>query len=116
TKDNVQILNRIKTKMLHFAWDNPNQDLTPYFQKFNNLTSCKDNRRKRVYVLANFGSTHEQDLYRVYTLRNLGFDPYVMIYNKNSAPRITLKLQRWVNNKFIFWSTEKFDEYQSVRK
>ena len=116
TKDNIQILNRIKTKMLHFAWDNPNQDLTPYFQKFNNLTSCKDNRRKRVYVLANFGSTHEQDLFRVYTLRNLGFDPYIMVYNKNSAPRITLKLQRWVNNKFIFWSTEKFDEYQSVRK
>lgn len=116
SRDNVQILNRVKTKMLHFAWDNPNQDLTPYFLKFNSLTTCKDNRKKRAYVLTNFGSTHEQDLFRVYTLRGLGFDPYIMVYNKNSAPRITLKLQRWVNNKFIFWSTEKFDEYQSVRK
>ena len=66
--------------MLHFAWDDPNQDLTAYFEKFNRLTKCKDERKKRVYVLTNFGSTHEQDLYRVYTLRDLGYDPYVMIY------------------------------------
>lgn len=115
SKENMKLINQIKTKMFHFAWDWPEWDMIPYFEKFQDLSKCKDNRKKRVYVLTNFGSTHEQDLFRIYTLRNLGFDPYVMIYNKHFAPRITLKLQRWVNNKFIFWSTKKFDEYQSAK-
>lgn len=110
--DNVALLNKVKTKMFHFAWDNPEQDLTGYFQKFNKLSECKDDRKKRVYVLTNFGSTHEQDLYRIYTLRDLGYDPYVMIYNKSTAPRITRQLQRWCNNKFIFRSCQKFDDYR----
>lgn len=114
--DNVNLLNRIKTKMLHFAWDNPNQDLTAYFERFNRLTKCKDERKKRVYVLTNFGSTHEQDLYRVYTLRSLGFDPYVMIYEKQTAPKITRRLQRWVNNKFIFRSCERFEDYGRLKQ
>ena len=50
-------------------------------------------------MLTNFGSTHEQDLYRVNTLRRMGYDPYVMIYDRPSAPPITRQLQRWVNNK-----------------
>lgn len=112
TADNVMLLNRVKAKMLHFAWDNPNQDLTRYFQKFNELTSCKDERKKRVYVLTNFGSTHEQDLYRIYTLHDLGFDPYVMVYNKSEAPRQTKQLQRWCNNKFIYRSCERFEDYK----
>lgn len=118
TPDNVKLLNKIKTKMIHFAWDNPDHDLIPYFQKFNRLTTCKDQRKKRVYVLTNFGSTHEQDLYRIYTLRDLGFDPFVMIYEKSTAPDITRKLQRWVDNKYIFWSKDctKFEDYKGTIK
>ena len=114
TADNVALLNKIKTKMIHFAWDNPDQDLTPFFEKFQKLTTCKDQRKKRVYVLTNFGSTYEQDLYRIYTLRDLGFDPYVMIYEKSTAPEITRKLQRWVDSKYIFWSKncKTFEDYQ----
>ena len=109
--DNIKLLNKIKTKMLHFAWDNPDQDLVPYFKKFNVYTECKDDRKKRVYVLINFGSTQEQDLYRIYTLRTLGYDPYVMIYDKPHAPRQAKQLQRWVNNKFIFRCCTKFEDY-----
>lgn len=111
TPENVCLLNQVKIKKLHFAWDNPEQDLRPYFEKFNELSSCKDYRRKGVYVLTNFGSTHEQDLYRVYALRNLGYDPYVMIYNKRSAPKITRDLQRWCNNKRIFRVEPRFEKY-----
>lgn len=110
--DNIALINKIKTKMLHFAWDNPEQDLVPYFQKFNQFSACKDDRRKSVYVLTNFGSTHAQDLFRIYTLRDLGFTPYVMIYEKSTAPRITRQLQRWCNNKIIFRSCEQFEDYQ----
>ena len=34
TPDNVALLNRVRTKMVHFAWDDPNMDLTPYFRRF----------------------------------------------------------------------------------
>lgn len=114
TSDNISLLNKVKTKMIHFAWDNPEDDLTDYFIRFNQLTNCKDHRRKCVYVLTNFNSTHEQDLYRINTLRELGYDPYVMIYNKSSAPRQTRLLQRWVNNKIIFNSCCSFSEYDST--
>ena len=105
-----ELLNKIKVKMLHFAWDNPNDDLTKYFLDFKKKTSF-DSRRLRVYVLTNFQSTHEQDLYRIYKLREMGYDPYVMIYEKETAPRQTRLLQRWVNNKFIFRSCERFEDY-----
>ena len=111
TPDNVALLNKVRTKAVHFAWDDPNTDLTPYFRRFVELTNIKSDRRRRVYVLTNFGSTHEQDLYRVDTLRGLGYDPYVMVYERPTAPKITRQLQRWVNNKRIFHTVDRFDDY-----
>lgn len=66
-----------------------------------------------VYCLTNFNSTLEQDLYRIYTLRDLGYDPYVMIYNKPSAPKEIRHLQRWCNNKIIFKSAKRFEDYMA---
>ena len=54
---------RDRIKAVHFAWDNPDEDLTGYFQLFLDLTAIKSSRQRRVYVLTNYGSTHEQDLY-----------------------------------------------------
>ena len=34
TPEKVEMLNKVKTKMLHFAWDNPEDDLTGYFKRF----------------------------------------------------------------------------------
>lgn len=109
--DYVALLNKVRTKMVHFAWDNPGDDLTDMFRRFAELTAIKSDRNRRVYVLTNYGSTHEQDLYRIDTLRALGYDPYVMIYNRPEAPLITRCLQRWVNNKWIFHSTDNFSDY-----
>lgn len=111
TPDNVALLNRVKTKTVHFAWDNPDDDLTGYFRHFAALSTIKDKRRRRVYVLCNYGSTHEQDLFRIYTLRGLGYDPYVMVFDRPTAPPITRKLQRWVNNKRIFYTVSHFEDY-----
>ena len=115
-RDNISLLNRVRTKAVHFAWDNPDEDLTGHFRRFAEMTSIRSSRNRRVYVLTNYGSTHEQDLYRVYTLRALGYDPYVMIYEKPTAPRITRHLQRWVNNKRIFHSVKDFKDYRPVKK
>ena len=115
-RDSIDLLNRVKTKAVHFAWDNPDEDLTPHFERFMQHTNIRNNRKRRVYVLTNYGSTHEQDLYRVYTLRALGFDPYVMIYERPSAPKITRQLQRWVNNKRIFYVVPQFADYDHQRR
>ena len=111
TPDNVALLNKVRTKAVHFAWDNPDIDLTPYFRRFLELTNIHSVRRRWVYVLTNYASTHEQDLYRVETLRGMGYEPYVMIYDRPSAPPITRQLQRWVNNKRIFHTVPDFANY-----
>ena len=98
--------------MLHFAWDNPKQDLTRYFRRFSEHTKIKSDRNKAVYVLTNYNSTLEEDLYRIYTLRELGYNPYVMIYQKENAPKEIRRLQRWVNCRWIFRTVNKFEDYK----
>ena len=110
--DNITLLNKIKTSMLHFAWDDPRVDLTDYFIKFNERTIIKSKRKKGVYVLTNFNSTLDEDLYRIYTARDLGYSPYVMIYNKETAPQVLLWLQRWCNCRWIFNKVPRFEDYK----
>lgn len=110
--DNIALLNQLKTPMLHFAWDNPKQDLTDYFREFAKYTTVKSDRNKIVYVLTNYGSTIEENLYRIYTLKDLGYSPYVMIYQKDTAPREIKRMQRWCNNRFIFRSVPDFKDYK----
>lgn len=113
TEDVAEIINKIKVKMLHFAWDRRNEDeriienLT-YFKGITNL----DFRRLKVYVLVNYETTIEEDLYRIYKLKELGYDPYVMIFDKENAPREIKRMARWVNNKFIFRVCERFEDYE----
>ena len=105
-------LSQMRIKRLHFAWDNPEEDLTPYFKRFTEAYSRKSSSTKVVYTLTNFNSTMDQNLYRIYTLRDLGYDPYVMVYDKPNAPKEIKDLQRWVNNRFIFRSCERFEDYK----
>ena len=109
---NIDLINRIKVKDIHFAWDNPKDDLKPYFEWYKALAKHKPHGRYgTVYCLTNFGSTMEENLYRIYTLRDLGYDPYVMIYDKPNAPREIRLLQRWCNNIVIFRSCPMFEDY-----
>lgn len=103
-------INEMRIKTLHFAWDNPQDDLEGKFKAFADGFRRKSNIGM-VYCLTNFNSTMEENLYRIYTLRDLGYDPYVMIYNKPNSPKEVRRLQRWVNNKFIFKTTKKFEDY-----
>lgn len=110
--DNIELLNKIKVTTLRFAWDNPKQDLTKYFRRFSEHTKIKSDRNKVVYVLTNYNSTLEEDLYRIYKLRELGYSPYVMIYQKENAPKEIRRLQRWVNCRWIFHSVDRFEDYK----
>ena len=109
-------INRMRIKEIHFAWDNPKQDLTAKFAAY--AQSAKHRPHGSfgvVYVLTNFNSNMEDNLHRIYTLRDLGYDPYVMIYNKPGASPEIRHLQRWCNNKRIFRSCS-FNDYKTKEK
>ena len=112
TAKNIDLINQIKVKEIHFAWDNPHDRLERKFMRYAERAKHKPHGRfGTVYVLTNFGTTMEENLYRIYTLRDLGFDPYVMIYNKPSAQREIRLLQRWCNNIRIFRNCDRFEDY-----
>lgn len=109
--DDISDINEMRLRTLHFAWDNPKDDLETKFRNFANGFRRKSNIGM-VYCLTNFDSTMEENLYRIYTLRDMGYDPYVMVYDKPHAPKEIKKLQRWCNNKIIFKSCKKFEDYK----
>lgn len=111
TPERIEMLNQMRIKRIHLAWDRPDQDLTEDFKRFSECYRRKSESGKVVYVLTNFDSTIEQDLYRIYTLRDLRFDPYVMIYDKEHATPVYRDLQRWVNNRRIWRKCSRFEDY-----
>jgi hypothetical protein len=109
----TDLIKQIKIKMLHFAWDRmkDSEIIVRNLKAFKKTTGI-DIRDATVYVLTNYETTIEEDLYRIYKLKELGYTPYVMIYNKQHAPKQTRYLQRWVNNKIIFRSVDRFEDYR----
>ena len=114
TEERARMIKKIKTKNIHFAWDRyeDKEKILPKLRMFKELTGY-GYWQLTVYMLCNFNTTFEQDLERVYTLRDLGYNPYVMLYDKEHIPKgHRLKhLQRWVNNRIIFRSCEKFEDF-----
>jgi hypothetical protein len=119
TEEDIDLIKRIKIKNVHFAWDNIGDEkaIVPKLKLFKEKTKL-DKRKITVYVLTNFNSTFEEDLHRIYTLRGIGVAPYIMIYEKQTAPKEIKNLQRWVNNRIIWYSNEKatFEEYKENTK
>ena len=119
TPEKASMLKQIKLKNIHFAWDRyqDKEQIVPKFKMFKEITQI-DYRKLGVFVLCGFDTTIEQDLERIYTLRDLGFNPYVMLYNKENIPKghELRKLQRWVNNRIVFAKCKSFDEYTTNRR
>ena len=114
TEKNIELINEMKVKALHMAWDNPrDKSVKSSLEYFRKCTKVKDHRKLVVYVLCNYWSNQDEDLYRIYWLRDNGYDPYVMVYDKINAPKEITKMQRWVNNKRIFNVVKKFEEYDT---
>lgn len=111
TPERIELLNQMRIKMVHLAWDCPEQDLTEDFKRFSECYSRKSESGKVVYVLTNYNSTIEQDLHRIYTLRDLRFDPYIMIYDKEHSNREHRDMARWVNNRIIWRKCKRFEDY-----
>jgi hypothetical protein len=117
TEEKAEMLKKIKMKEIHFAWDRyeDKDKILPKLKMFKDITGINE-RKAIVYVLCNFNTTLSQDLERVYTLRDeLGYWPYIMLYDKENIPQghDLRKLQRWVNNRFIFAKCRRFEDYQN---
>ena len=113
--EKTEMLKWMKVKQVHFAWDKYEDKgiIVPRFRDFKQATGW-DKRKLSVYVLTNFNTTIQQDLERIYTLRELGYWPYVMVYDKeHTRPSDTVrKLQRWVNMRAVFEKVKRFEDYQ----
>jgi hypothetical protein len=105
----------VKVKQVHFAWDQYKDKnvIVERFKWFKEVTGW-DYRKMSVYVLTGFDTTLDQDLERIYTLRDLGYSPYVMIYDKHKLRRGNelKRLQRWVNSRFAFAAVKRFEDYK----
>ena len=116
TPRKAELLSQIPIKAIHFAWDRyEDKDLIqPKFKIFREKSKVRA-KDLQVYCLVGDRERRitEHDFERIYWLRENGYAPYVMIYEKYNLPKghELLKLQRWVNNRVIFWTVPTFDEY-----
>jgi hypothetical protein len=115
--DNIAMINRVKIKNIHFAWDYM-KETEPVLRGLNLYKELATRRVQSgaygsVYTLTNYDTTMEENLYRIYTLRDMGFDAYVMIYDKPNAPKEIRRLQRWCNNKKLFGKCKRFEDYKA---
>lgn len=114
TPKNIDAIKQIKIKEIHFAWDLMKNSERVIKGLHLWKRYGKKNRHGNwgtVYVLTNYNTTMEENLYRIYTLRDMGYDPYVMIYDKPNAPKEIRLLQRWCNNRRIFRAEPDFKKY-----
>lgn len=109
----AEAVKKIKAVDVHFAWDRyqDKDTITEKFLMFKDITEWNA-RKMIVYVLTNFDTTIEQDMERIYWLRDNGFDPYVMIYDKANADDTIKQLGRWCNNRKIFKTVKRFEDYK----
>lgn len=121
TEEKAEMLSQIKIEKIHFAYDRyEDKDLIePKFETFRTKTKIHPHNLQ-VYVLCGDREkkVRSEDLHRIIWLRDHGYAPYVMLYDKEHIPKghELRQLQRWVNNRFIFWKTASFEEYKANQK
>lgn len=117
TEKKAEMLAQIKIDAIHFAWDRyeDKELIQPKFKMFRQISKVHPHNLQ-VYVLCGDREKkiRPEDLERVYWLRDNGYSPYVTIYDKDNLPKghELRKLQRWVNNRYVFWASNSFEEYQ----
>ena len=114
TEEKAQMINACKVKEIHFAWDRYEDKgkVLPKLKMFAEVTKQRPHWHNAiVFTITNFDTTLEQDLDRIYTLRDMGYWPYVMVYDKAHANPIYKRLQRWVNMRSTFAAVKRFEDY-----
>ena len=111
TEDVANIINKLKLhKRIHIAWDDPNE--RPQ-EKMREVIQWIKPYKIMCYVLIGFGSTEEEDVYRVEELRKLDIQPFAMPYDKTD--QYQKDFTRYVNFKAIFKSVS-WKDYQGRKR
>lgn len=106
----AEMLKDIKIDRVHFAFDfmKYEKQIVKGLNIYNTICKPADGK-VIVYMLTNYDTNINEDLYRVEKIVELGFFPDVRIYRKPSAPQILRDLQRWCNNRYLFRSCSFMD-------
>ena len=115
TEEKAEMIRKIKLKNVHFAWDRyqDKEIIVPKLKAFHDITGF-GRSKVTVYMLCNFDTDFEMDMERALTIRDIGFSPYVMLYDKEHIPKghRLRRFQRWVNAPQIFNSVKNFEDYK----
>ena len=117
TEEKCEYIERLKIREIHFAWDryDDKEKILPKLKMFSDVCTKKPHQHNAiVYVLVNHASTIDQDLERIYTLRDMGYWAYVMVYDKAHSDRVYHDMQRWCNNRFVFARCPRFEDYNKT--
>lgn len=108
---NLKLLKQTRLERVHFAFDRwQDKDIVVHKLKLFKEKTNLGRHKVTVYILCNYDTTIEQDIYRIQVCRELDFNPFPMIYDKEHAAPIYRKLQRWCRPQ-IFQRCLTFDEY-----
>lgn len=113
-EEKAAMLEKVKTSEIHFAWDRyeDKEDIVKRFKIYaQSRRRAPKGHSAIVFTIVNFSTTLEQDLDRIYTLREIGLWPYVMIYDKEHASLEHRRLAGWVNNRQIFATCDRFENF-----
>ena len=118
TAEKAELLASMKLKTPHFAMDSMSvmepvkKGLKLYVDACKRIKGKWNWRNAKVFCLTNFDTTFDQDMQRIQAIQECECYPYVMIYNKPSAPPIIRRLQRWTNSTALYAKCRDFYEYQ----
>lgn len=110
TEEAAALLKQIKIDKVHFAFDYMKNEkaIIKGLQTYKRVCGTRENNAI-VYMLTNYDTTIEEDLYRLRMIKQCGFLPDVRIYRKPAAPQILRDLQRWCNNRILYRSCDFMD-------
>lgn len=119
TEEKALLLRKIKMREVHFAWDRYHErdQVLSKLRLYAELSRWSPSSHKAiVYTLVNYDTAFEEDLERIYTLRDMGYWPYVMVYDKEHCGQRYRDLQRWVNMRSTFAAVPYFKDYERKLK
>lgn len=111
-------INEIKLyKTIKFAWDNicDEQLILDEIEllKDAGFSDSKLRNSVQIYVYVDSDDEFDGGLYRCNKLKSMNCNPFVMYNIDNNRTQRIKDLQRWANNKFIFWSSD-FKDYSKA--
>jgi hypothetical protein len=124
TEEKAQMLSKVdyrddqfKTKRIYFAWDNI-KDEEIILKGINLLISAGFKPQNiMIYVLIDFNSTFEEDMYRTKKLIEIGVKPFIMQFNRTSNKKRDPKkidLARWINKRY--YNFMPFEDYKGRKE